>query len=501
MPEHIRALVVVLILGGVVFLFARPAMVQVVQVETFKQWRRLWFITTLAWFLTPNFWIYALVMVVMLIRARKTEKYIFGLFMLLLLAAPPTEMAIPGFGLVDHLFVLNHYRLLALVLLLPTAMRLARNADVAKWGASPVDWAVLAYLLWISLLGFRETSLTNGVRITFLNVIDYFLPYYVASRSLREYQCFRAVFAAVVLGAAIVSVTAIAEVLLGWRLYLAAAHELGFSNFPLSYKMRGPFLRPAATVIDSIMVGWVIVMSMGGLLIVAAGRDTNYYIRGAWLLVIFGVIASMSRAPWVASIVLMVIFVLQSDAPLTSILKIAFVLSVALVAASLSPFGKSIMALLPFVGSAEQGSVDYRIDWFSVALPVIERNFLFGDIRVLDAPELQVMRQGEGIIDLVNSYLGILLFSGFIGLLLYLSSFVFALLFVQRGKRWCDHDSNTLGRTLIAILLVNAFMLMTVSSILIAPLLIYSSLGWCSAYGLMCFHKNKKNFRMQFAKP
>ena len=125
MPEHIRALIVVLVLSTLVWMFIRPAIVQLIPLETFFRWRRLWYFTTLAWFLSHSFWIYVGLMVVVLLAVGRREAHVFGMYLLLLLAAPPAQTAIPGFGVVDHLFILDHYRLLALALLLPCALRLS----------------------------------------------------------------------------------------------------------------------------------------------------------------------------------------------------------------------------------------------------------------------------------------------------------------------------------------------------------------------------------------
>ena len=489
MPEHIRALIVVLVLSGAIWFFAKPVVIQLIASEDFHRWRNLWFFTILAWFLAHNFWIYVALMVVALSIARQKEKYIFGLFLLLVLAAPPSQMAIPGFGIIDHLFVLTHYRLLALVLLLPAALTLARKSGVQRLGAAPIDWAVLGYLAWLCLMDFRETSITNGFRIMLLNVVDYLLPYYVASRAIKTSADFRGTFSGLVLGGVFVSVFAIFEVVQSWRLYTASAFELGLFRYPVTYKMRGDFLRPASTVIDSIMVGWVIVVAMAALLHLRKQTHQGWRQLTVWIIVVAGVTASMSRAPWLAAIILSFTYILQSEKAITSLLKFGAIIFISLLMLSWFPSGQAFLDLLPFIGKDEQGSVDYRENLISAAIPAIERNFFTGDPRIPDIPELQGMRQGEGIIDLVNSYLAVMLYSGAIGLFFYLAMFFSALRGLQRAKRTIAKEAvefKVLARTLVAMLVANMFMLMTASSILTAPILIYSTLGFCSAFVLAC---------------
>ncbi len=479
MPEDLRALIVVLVLSGVVFVIARPAMTYVIPATTFDRWRWLWFFTTLAWFLPSSIWIYVFLMVVALTAVRKKESYLVGTYVFLLFAAPNSLAPIPGFGLIDHFFEINHYRLLALTLLLPYAISLLQNRNSTKFGKSPVDWMVIGYLVLTWLLNLQGASFTNGMRMAFYQMIDGLLPYYVISRGLRQIEDVRALFAALLLGALLLSALAIFEVARDWRLYSASIRDLGIHHED-SYKMRGPFLRPGAAVLDSIVLGTVIVLAMGALIYLKDLVSNRFYVVLAWILLSSGLLASLSRAPWLAAILLFLMFNIQQRKAVRSLGKLAFVIAFVFIVFSMFPAGKVIIDLIPYVGGAEQGSIDYRANWFAAAQPLIERNFWFGDIRAMAAPELEVMRNGEGIIDLVNTFLSVLLHYGAIGLFFFVGMFLAAIRSMATKdpkERSFNGQKETLIQVQRSLLLTMMAILFTLSMISVIPSIVWLLIG------------------------
>lgn len=488
MPEHIRALVVVLIVGSLVWILARPAFIQVLSPETFVRWRVLWYVTTLAWFLSPSFWVYVGIMTVVLIRIARRERFIFGLYLLLLLAAPPWSSPIPGMGIIDHFFLLDHYRLLALVLLLPLAWRLSKLSSTVRLFQSPVDWMVLAYLVLNTLLTFRGGNFTSDARTGLMLWIDFFLPYYVASRSIQSMEDLRHALMGLTVGAVLLGALAIVEIARSWKLYDAASAALGLNPF-FVYKTRGPFVRPGATVIDSISLGYVMVVATGAFLYLQSRIEGRFWRWMGWLALATGVLACLSRGPWLGAFLLIFVFLITSPQWLKSVFQGATVATCLLLALSATSAGKQFIDLLPIVGSAEQGNIEYRSNLLTIALPVIERNFLFGSANFYDAPELEVMRQGEGIIDIVNSYIGVALHAGIVGLILFVGMFIRSLLALRRGMKWAqaNHKSEQflVGRALFAAVVSIMFIIFTVSSIFIMPIIYFVFIGLSCAFGLM----------------
>jgi O-antigen ligase len=89
---------------------------------------------------------------------------------------------------------------------------------------------------------------------------------------------------------------------------------------------------------------------------------------------------------------------------------------------------------------------------------------LFGD--QFPWPEMEDLRQGEGIIDIVNSYLGFALNYGLVGLMCYLSLMLVGMTTVYARSKELTHsdpDLALLGRSLVACIVGLLFMLDSVS--------------------------------------
>ncbi len=456
----------------------------------------LWYVTTLAWFLAHSFWIYVCIVIIALVFVGRREAHAFGLYLLLLLAAPPIPEAIPGMGIIDHLFILDHYRLLAIAFLLPCAWRLSVSSSSRPYSLNVVDWMVVGYLVLNTVLAYRGGNFTSDTRAALMLWIDFFLPFYVASRSIKDSEGFRHALAGLALGGVLISVLAAIEVLRSWKLYEAATAALGLHTFG-AYKTRGMFIRPAVTVVDSIALGYTVVVAAGGYLYLQnliEGRAKRWL---GWLGLTVGVLACLSRGPWVGAMLLVFVFMLTSANPVKRMLQGAGVAACLMLALSATEFGQQIINLLPFVGSQEQDNVEYRADLLSVSLVVIERNLLFGASDFMSAPELEVMRQGEGIIDIVNSYLGVTLHAGVVGLSLFVGMFLGALMKLRRGMRWArqlnDADGLLLGRALLASVVSVMFIIFTVSGITAVPTIYFSLVGISCAYFAMQKSKAKVN--------
>lgn len=496
MPEHIRALVVVLALGMGVFVAARNAMTPLVPLATYKRWRNLWLWLTLTLFLSHNIWLCFALMSGLVLAYRSKEAHVMGLYFVVLFAAPSASATIPGFGIIDHLWTLDHYRLLALTLLLPAALSLAQRHSTLRLGGAPVDWMVLGYLCLLSLLSFRGTSVTAGMRAVLSLWVDIFLPYYVASRSIRDLQGFRHALTGYVLGAMILALIAVFETLRSWRLYAHVVSVLGLDNtYFRFYLMRSGFLRPIGAVGNSIVLGYVMVVALGfflylkGCLSRSISRWSGLIVLGA------GILASLSRGPWVGAVFLVLVFVMLGPRPVWRLVKMAVLGLIALLVLAQLPYGQSFIDLLPVIGVEEQGNIEYRADLLASALPVIERHLLFGSTDYLDAPELQVMLQGEGIIDIVNSYIGVVLSSGITGLMLFVGAFAASFLQLMRGMRLArplGGGSVVLGRALWATLAAIALIIYTVSGMFVIPIVYWSVMGFCVAYAGAMKHEQRK---------
>ncbi|HEU4644015.1 MAG TPA: hypothetical protein VFS80_00440, partial [Burkholderiales bacterium] len=148
MPEHIRALIVILALASVVFVFAKgPATAMAMTPGDFARRRNLWFAITLAAFLAHNFWVYIVATAALLLFALPRESNKLAMFFFLLFTVPAISDEISGLGVIQHFFAIHYYRLLALAVLLPAFLSLRAQPDVERFGRTLPDKLIAGYII------------------------------------------------------------------------------------------------------------------------------------------------------------------------------------------------------------------------------------------------------------------------------------------------------------------------------------------------------------------
>ncbi|HDS1733069.1 MULTISPECIES: O-antigen ligase family protein [Pseudomonas] len=485
MPEHFRALIVILFLAGVVFAIARQPALDLIPERDFKRRRNLWLLLTLVAFFSHSFWVYAAVAAIIMFIAQRRERNVMALYFMLLFVIPPASVQIPGFGVVNYLIDINHIRLLSLCVLLPAALALSKQEDTRPFGRTWPDKLLAAGVLLMGLLYLRETTLTDTLRQALYLYLDVFLPYYVASRALKDLNDFKDALLAFVLAAFVLALVGVAEFVRHWLLYNALLDAMGVQWSMSSYLSRGGSLRASATTGQAIALGYVISVAIGLYLFLQHYvRSSLYRYLGA-LLLAAGLIAPLSRGPWIGAAVIIAVFVAcgRGAVKRLSILALAGVLALPLL--TVVPGGQKVLDLLPFIGNVENENITYRERLLDNSWIVIQRNPLFGSFDFRNTPEMQSMIQGEGIIDIVNTYVSLALRIGLVGLALFVGFFVSVLLGIRRAMRvFPDHDSEhrLLGRALLATLLGIMLIIFTVSSITVIPIVYWSVGGLGVAY-------------------
>jgi O-antigen ligase len=168
------------------------------------------------------------------------------------------------------------------------------------------------------------------------------------------------------------------------------------------------------------------------------------------------------------------------------LLGVAAVLALPLLA--IVPGGQKIIDLLPFIGSVEAENITYRQRLIDNSVIVIQRNPWLGSFDYRSTPEMQSLIQGQGIIDIVNTYIGIALQMGLIGLTLFVAFFATIVLGIRKAMRSYpnkDDESRRLGRALLATLAGILITIITVSSITVIPVVYWSVAGLGVSYAQM----------------
>jgi O-antigen ligase len=485
MSENLRALIVVLALGVAAFYIGSQIAGPFVSRREFAVWRTAWFAVTLVAFLSIKFFAFAAFVAMICLYARSVHAATIGIFFVLLFGAPLVDVPIGGIGGMNLLLPLNNGRLLTIFLLVPILFAKSRTTDRKNRAFVAADCLAVSYALLLMGLEFRRSELTNVARAVVLYTLDILIPYFAFSRAISNISDFRKVLFGFVIAILPLSLIALIEIAKGWHLYAVVSEDWGVA---FQYVRRDGLLRAAGTAPNggAIVLGYMIMVAIGCELAIWQGSNAwRRYARIALIFFSVGLIASLSRGPWVGAMVLVTAFVAMGPRAVVNLGRLTVVSVLVLGASLLTPAGAKLINMLPFIGSVENETVAYRQRLFENALAVIERNPWIGSADYLSTPEMQSMLQGEGIIDTVNTYIVVALNSGMIGLSLFLGFFVAILMGLWRVTIHGANHKLGLGncaRALVATLLGILVTIGTVSSVDFIPYVYWSFAGLCVAF-------------------
>ena len=416
MNQALKELIVVLLLTVPVWVMARRLYVPLMPADVFDRRRNVWLALTVAGFLAPSFWLYALVAAPLMIWAGRRDPNPAGFYLLIFYAVPNAAVPIPPV-LVNQLFDLSHLRLLSLVLLVPAAWHLVRRQRSGiRQGMDAMDLMLLAMATLMIVLFVPFESATNSLRRLFLLCIDTLVLYYVFSRACRSPAAIRDCLWAWVLAGMLLAAVAIFESARSWLVYVPIADRWGVPN-SFAWLLRGDRLRAQASTGHALALGYWLAIAWGFFLLVHRAWPQRWARYAVGALLLGGLAASLSRGPWLTAALMTVLFLLLNPKGIGPAVKAIAGLVVVCALVLLSPLGSRIIDYLPFIGTVDSGNVDYRQQLFDMAWPLILQNPWGGNPDVM--LNLESLRQGQGIIDLVNGYIFVALFYGLGALALF----------------------------------------------------------------------------------
>jgi len=400
----IKLLIPVLAICALAWLFLRGAFQPLLEK---REYNRAWAIivaATLVVFLAHSLPLYGIGIAIVAFVA---QAYLGGgvrgklaAFMLLMVVLPPLSWQVGDIGDISYLLGLTGARILALVLLTGPALQLMGDRRFKREGwVVPLDLAVIAYqVLKIALMAPHSTG-TTLLRMLVESVLDILLPYYVASRAIRTETDLRFLLSHLVLGLAFTAAVGVAE-------FFANRYFYSELQFVYNYK-------------------WTLTL---GLWTFLRGPDwRRWQVAGVYALLIGCLVFTFSRGPWIGAIIfglsLLGLRRLNTKA-FTALFVLLLGSAVVMKISGADQF--AINALSAVFGSSEAdlSSINYRNELLDMALALLRQSPWLG---VPDyASQMLALRQGEGIIDLVNSYIAIALDAGVIGLVIYLLPYVLA---------------------------------------------------------------------------
>jgi hypothetical protein len=344
--------------------------------------------------------------------------------------------------------------------------------------------------VYVFLATATADSITGLMRYTLYVLLDHALLYYVVTRSVINRQRFLDTLASFVMGVAAVGVIGGFEWLRHWLVYESLRVPLGVPFDPIgTYLLRatedGDYLRAYATMGHAIAMGSSMMLAITLHLTLARRYAPLPLGVALMVMLVIGLLAALSRGPWLACAIALIVGLSFGPGARRRIVWMTAVLPLVIAALLLLPQGQKFIDLLPFVGSVESGNVTYRTQLIDRAMIVFWQNPIFGSLQFLNNPVLEEMRQGQGIIDIVNSYIGVALAYGGIGLLLFVAPPAWALvmsLVTSRRIATVDPDAEVTGRAVAMAMLGSLIVIGTASQIFHIPLVHWLMVSLCVAY-------------------
>jgi hypothetical protein len=391
-------------------------------------------------------------------------------------------MQIPGFGILNFLFDIDILRLLSILVICATIPRIGAIKPEA------VDYCVATYILIGLFILFTGDVFTSALRGSFYLFVDIALPYLVASRVVKTRTQLLEVIEAFCLGAIIIALIAVFETVKGWLLYGSVERFLQVPWNYSNYMRREDFLRSSASLGHPIVMSYLLTI---GFLFWFALKDQFKEIPVWWwigLISLFaGSIAGFSRGPVVGLVTGGLLLGATASVRYVENLKVLAFFGLALLVVLSSSLWEVVKPYVPFVGSVDAFNVDYRERLIENSIELIKMSPWFGVPGFYSRLADMGMVQGEGIVDVVNTYIGIALAWG------VPASIAFALVFLvlmlrilkirlQSGQQASRAQYVALGASLLGALGATLVTLGTTSSILALPAVYWLVAGIAVAY-------------------
>jgi hypothetical protein len=460
---NFKALVVVLFCAGAVFLFARPLCLRFMAEQDFARRRNIWFTLTIAAFASPSFWLFLLLAFPLLVWGGRKDTNPIALYVLVMHLFPPSiAVPIPTIGDINEFFDLTNYRILNLAILVPIAWRLMHTGEVTDNRVRrTMDFLIVSYVTLQVVLLMPYESITNTLRRGVLHSLDFLLLYYVVSRVSTSRNAIVETMASFCLACAIFAPLALVEAVKGWPLYQGIGENWGSAD-PFLYLVRNNILRASVSAGHAIPLGFLMAVGLGFWLYLATRVLSLRLTFTISLLMIVGLLSAYSRAPWLVAFVLYFSYRALSPNGATKVLR-SLLLSIPIITLILvSPIGHRVIDNLPFIGTVNADTVSYREQLAVRSWELIKQNPYFGDPFFM--LKLESLRQGQGIIDLMNAYAAIAMNYGLVALSLLLGFFMIGMLntlALSRSTILSDPDYSTLGAILVACMAGTLFMMAT----------------------------------------
>jgi len=488
-----KPLIVILVLASLTFIIAKPYVLRFTAEADFARRRNVWFLLTITAFLSPNFWIFVLVAAPMYVWAGRKDSNPVAFYLMLLHVIPPLSVDIPTIG-INQLFPLNNYRLLSLCVLIPTAIRVRRTAAASsKHRPWMTDALLLAYgavnvMLYVPpdlpnhLI--LPNSWTNLLRRAVLFLIDVYVLYFAVSRSCADRRKLIDAMATFCVSSVLMAVIGVFETAKHWLLYFGLERWNPHDDLlRFAYLFHGSMLRAQGPTGHALALGFLLAIAFGFWLYLRENLPRSPIRMAIPIILWMGLLATYSRGDWLGGLLILFVYAALGRTPLRGVLKLVAAGALGIFIAGLTHFGATALQSIPLIGHAQDSDLLYRQRLLDRSWTLIKAHPLFGDQLALT--QLTDLRQGQGIIDVVNSYIEVALFNGLVGLALFVGFLLSGVVPLYRRMKsaWPrDPDEASLGLSLLACALAAMLMIADISLMLGVEKMLYVLIAFATAY-------------------
>ncbi|MEM6747700.1 MAG: hypothetical protein AAF608_09795 [Pseudomonadota bacterium] len=359
---------------------------------------------------------------------------------------------------INYLIELNPKIVLAFMLL-PALFR-----DKFPGSSGGVTFCVVFFVIatWVLDLRLVGQSPTNAMRALFTDLIMVVVPYLVLRKVLGDPRRFVAGVSAFGAAALFITLMAFWGFLRGWMFYTAIPlNDVG----AYVYLFRDGVLRFRAATNG---VETPLIAAVGGLVALwLRGTWPKGLLMYGWLAIVpFSVLLSGSRGGLLSALVLASGYIYFRYFP-KGLRQLGYV------AAAVGAF-----VVFPVVLTMDwsfidpYGTFEYRQRLLQVSMTRIFETLWVGDANYAEHPIFEQMRQGQGIIDFVNTYVqvalgyGLVGFGTFVGMLLLSARLALKTAYAIEPGIFGDHvNARNIGFGLAATIGAHSVMIMTVSEV------------------------------------
>lgn len=449
----------------------------------------VWFVLTIGLFVIPMGTVFLLLVAVVLLAVSGSRHDPLAVAFTALVATPTTGLILRGIPGINYLLEFTVALVASMVIFLPAAIK--APAARPRRPMAGVDRAVFALFMTLCVLKFRDTTFTDGIRASVQLSFRILIPYLAFSRAITTPERLRTVVRIAVAGMTVAGCIGFILAVVGWQVYDVAEARLfdtrvaGTATRIGLRRSAGPQASEPISFGVTMLVGFA--MALG--LFAAQRTGLKRWIPIGGLLA--GVLGTVARGPMLGVGIAVMAFAASRPKPTVAMARtVAGFVVIGIPLILFTSFGRNLLTLIPGLsgGATVGGDFDYRERLFEVGIRVALKNPFFGRPDFRDDPDMEELVQGQGIIDIVNTYLAYALEYGFVTLFLFAAALGLAGLglFGQLRRLPAEDPSGlrAVASGLFAGLTAFCIVIGTTSSVVgLLPIFTWILLGLCVACG------------------